>query len=181
MDLDVHLESIRNGDASAFGRFVAGAEHPVRESLRPFAAHVDSEAVVQEALLRVWQFSPRVVPDGRPNALLRYAVRIARNLAISELRRARVKGVDPSTLEEVPDVAPSAPPDPILRRAIAECREKLPLKPAAALSARIESGGADPDETLAARLGMRTNTFLQNFTRARKLLAECLESKGVAT
>jgi RNA polymerase sigma-70 factor (ECF subfamily) len=32
---------------------------------------------------------------------------------------------------------------------------------------------------LAERLGMRLNTFLQNFTRARKLLAECLEKRKV--
>jgi RNA polymerase sigma-70 factor (ECF subfamily) len=29
------------------------------------------------------------------------------------------------------------------------------------------------------RLGMKLNTFLQNFTRARKLLADCLRSRGV--
>lgn len=180
IDLDVHLDAIRLGDAAAFGRFVVGAERGVRESLRAVAVHVDTEAVVQEAFLRVWQFAPRVVPDGRPNALLRYAVRIARNLAISELRRTHAKGVDPKTLEEVPDVSPTAPPDPLLRRAIIECRDRLPLKPAQALSARLESAGTEPDEALASRLGMKTNTFLQNFTRARKMLAECLESKGVA-
>lgn len=180
IDLDVHLVAIRAGDDHAFGRFVAGAERAVRESLRPLAAHVDCEAVVQECFLRVWQLAPRIEPDGRPNAVLRWAVRVAKNLAIDELRRARAKGVDPEALERLPEMEPSAPPDPMLRRAIAECRDKLPPKPAQALAARIESGGAEPDETLAARLSMRTNTFLQNFGRARKLLAECLESKGVA-
>jgi RNA polymerase sigma-70 factor (ECF subfamily) len=33
--------------------------------------------------------------------------------------------------------------------------------------------------TLAERLGMRLNTFLQNVTRARKLLVECLERRHV--
>jgi hypothetical protein len=28
-------------------------------------------------------------------------------------------------------------------------------------------------------LGMRANTFLQNFTRARKLLLDCLQKKGI--
>lgn len=59
------------------------------------------------------------------------------------------------------------------------CRDELPEKPAAALMARLHAGGCDPDEVLAERLGMRLNTFLQNFTRARKLLAECLEARGV--
>ena len=180
IDLDVHLDAIRLGDVAAFGRFVAGAERGVRESLRSFAAQVDCEAVVQETFLRAWQLAPRLEADGRPNTLLRFAVRVARNLAISEARRARAKGVDPATLDEVPEISPSAPPDPILRRAIEECRDKLPQRPSQALAARIETGGAEPDEALAARLGMRTNTFLQNFSRARKLLGECLESKGVA-
>ena len=32
---------------------------------------------------------------------------------------------------------------------------------------------------LATKLGMRLNTFLQNFTRARKMLADCLKRAGV--
>lgn len=179
IDLDVHLAAIRIGDASAFARWLAGAERPVRESLRSFATHVDTEAALQEALLRAWQFAGRVEPDGKPNTLLRYAVRIARNVAISEARKARAKAVDPETLDSA-DPSPSAPPDPLLRRAIEDCRGALPQKPAMALAARIESGGAEPDEVLAERLGMRPNTFLQNFARARKMLAECLEGKGVA-
>jgi DNA-directed RNA polymerase specialized sigma24 family protein len=179
IDLDVHLAAIRLGDAGAFARWLAGAERPVRESLRPLAAHVDTESVLQEALLRAWQFATRVEPDGKPNGLLRYAVRIARNVAISEMRKSRAKAVDPETLDTA-DPSPVAPPDPILRRAIDDCRGALPQKPAMALAARIESGGAEADEVLAERLGMKPNTFLQNFTRARKMLAECLEGKGVA-
>jgi RNA polymerase sigma factor (sigma-70 family) len=178
IDLDVDLVAIRHGDVSAFARFIAGAERGIRESLRSFAARVDTEAVVQETLLRVWQVSPRVEPDGKPNALLRFAVRVARNLAIDETRRTRDTSVDPSVLAETAEIV-AAPPDPMLRRVIAACRDALPQKPAQALTARIESGGAEPDEVLASRLGMKTNTFLQNFTRARKLLAECLEGKGV--
>ncbi len=180
IDLDVHLEAIRLGDAGAFGRFIAGAERAVRESVRPLAMHVDSEAVVQETFLRVWQVAPRIENDGRPNSLLRFAVRVAKNLALDEVRRARIKSVDPAVLADAPDPTPVAPPDPILRRAILECQEALPQKPSLALRARIESGGSDTDEALASQLGMTKNTFLQNFTRARKLLGECLEKKGVA-
>jgi hypothetical protein len=54
----------------------------------------------------------------------------------------------------------------------------LPGKPAAALAERLAADGAS-DARLAARLGMTLNTFLQNFGRARRLLAECLGKRGV--
>jgi RNA polymerase sigma-70 factor (ECF subfamily) len=136
---------------------------------------VDTEAVLQEALLRVWQVAPRFVPDGRDNGLLRLAHRIAKNLALDGARRARAVPLEPG---DEPTLLPSLP-DPLLRGAIVRCREALPAKPAQALAARIESAGADDDRALAARLGMQPNTFLQNFTRARRLLAECLHEAGV--
>jgi RNA polymerase sigma-70 factor (ECF subfamily) len=74
---------------------------------------------------------------------------------------------------------PGGDGDPWLRRAIAECQARLPPRPALALQARLDSGGAERDELLAARLGMRRNTFLQNVTRARRLIAECLRRRGV--
>jgi RNA polymerase sigma factor (sigma-70 family) len=179
IDLDVHLAAIVAGDADAFARWLAGAEMPVRLSLASFAAVVDVEAVVQESLLRVWQVAPRFEPDGNPNGLLRFGVRIARNLAVSELRRTKTRPVEPADLEDHREVRASEP-DPMLRRAIIECRDKLPAKPREVLDARLHSAGADDDVTLAEALGMRLNTFLQNFSRARKLLAECLGKRGIA-
>jgi len=94
-----------------------------------------------------------------------------------------VSGVDDSTfarlVEQESEAVAMPPPDPLLRRAFFECRDQLPEKPAAALSARLEASG-EADEALAANLGMRANTFLQNFTRARKLLADCLQKKGIS-
>jgi DNA-directed RNA polymerase specialized sigma24 family protein len=179
------LAGIGAGDSGIFARWLALSEGRLRDSLRPFAARVDVEAVLQESLVRVWQVAPRFVPDGRPDALLRLAIRIARNLAVSELRRSRVDFVDPEFLERVLSDAPgmSTGPDrgsdPILRRAIEECRRMLPRKPAEAIQARIDSGGAEPDAVLAERLRMRRNTFLQNITRARRLLADCLRRRGI--
>ena len=68
---------------------------------------------------------------------------------------------------------------PMRSQVIAACRDKLPNKPALALAQRLEGGGREPDKVLAARAGMQTNTFLQNITRARKLLADCLRRHGV--
>lgn len=177
-DLDVYLAAIAGGDTVAFGRWMAGSEPAVRASLRSFAAVVDVEAVLQEALLRVWQVAPRFVPDGGANGLVRLAVRIARNLAVDELRRTRARPVEPGDLEAEVTVDVTAP-DPMLRTAIAECRDKLPPKPREAFDARLANDGARDDADLATSIGMRLNTFLQNFTRARKLLAECLGKRGV--
>jgi DNA-directed RNA polymerase specialized sigma24 family protein len=185
-DLDRHLAEIAAGDADAFGRFVAGGERRLRESLRSFAALVDVEAVLQESLLRIWQVAPRVQRDGRPDCLLRLAIRTARNLAIDEARRARRTALDPELLEraladtERAGALPADPPDPAFFSAVQRCHEALPDQPQRALGARLAAGGRDSDAVLATRLGMRVNTFLQNVTRARTLLAECLERRGFA-
>lgn len=181
MDLDVHLVAIVGGDTTAFGLWLAGTESTVRDSLRSFAAVVDVEAVLQEAMLRVWQVAPRFVPDGRPNGLLRLSIRIARNLAVSEVRKTRTRATEADDLEAAlaEDEPPVAAPDPMLRKAIVECRDKLPAKPREAFDARLASAGGQDDDDLAQAVGMRLNTFLQNFTRARKLLADCLKKRGV--
>src|SRR5262245_66019536 len=88
-DLDPYLPGIALGDEDSFAAWIAGAEGPLRRSLRRFAAAVDTESVVQETLLRIWQVARRCEPDGRPNSLLRLAFRIARNLAVDETRRRR--------------------------------------------------------------------------------------------
>ena len=176
-DLDIHLVAIGAGDRRAFAAWVAGAEMSLRSSLRRYATWVDAESVLQEALLRVWRLAPRVQLDGAPNALLRLAVRIARNLATDEIRR-RGRPI-PVDLHDEPALAEPIS-DPWLWKHIVECREKLRHKPALALDARISSAGAEPDTVLAARLNMRLNTFLQNVARARRQLAECLRRKGVA-
>lgn len=179
-DLDDHLDAIAAGDARAFAAWVAGAEHSIRASLSGFARSVDVEVVVQETLLRMWQVAPRVERDGRKNSLLRLALRTARNLAIDEVRRSgRTEPLPEQAAEDSPLAALPVEPDPLLRRAIAICREKLPPKPAQALDARLHDQGAEPDGSLAAALGMRLNTFLQNITRARKLLADCLKRQGI--
>jgi DNA-directed RNA polymerase specialized sigma24 family protein len=182
MNLDVHLHGILDRDTSAFARWMSGAEPAIRESLRSFARVVDVEAVLQEALLRVWNVAPRFVPDGAPNGLLRLGVRIARNLAISEVRRTKARPVeDFDRIMEESSAIEARPeePDPLLRQVIAKCYELLPDQPKRVLGLRLASSRAS-DGVSAETLGMRLNTFLQNFGRARKLLGECLRKNGVA-
>jgi RNA polymerase sigma factor (sigma-70 family) len=184
MDLDAFLPAILLGDTRAFAQWMARAEGPMRDSLRSFVTAIDVESILQESLLRVWQVAPRFVADGRPNGLLRLGLRIARNLAISEVRRTRAKPVPEEDLERALAIAEeghttSDGPDPLLRQVLAKCHERLPEKPRQALDARIAGEGGRSDDELAQIMGMRLNTFLQNFTRARKMLAECLKKAGV--
>jgi Ca-activated chloride channel family protein len=69
-DSDFLHAQIAAGDADAFGQWLAGAEPRVRGSLASFARVVDVEAVLQEALVRVWQVAPRFTPDGQPDSLI---------------------------------------------------------------------------------------------------------------
>ncbi len=180
-DSDVDLADIKLGDEKAFERWLAGAEVPLRHSLRRFASCVDAEAVMQETLLRTWQVAPRCKPDGKPNSLLRLALRIGRNLALSEIRKHRFDTLTSSEEEDVAEIPAvgSSLPDPLLRERIKACFERLPRKPAAALRARLNSEGREPDWRLAEQLGLRLNTFLQNITRARRFLAQCLQQFGI--
>lgn len=182
MDLDIYLPAILDGDKGAFGRWMASAEGPLRDSLRTFVTVVDVESVLQEALVRVWQVAPRFVPDGKPNGLFRLSIRIARNLAISEVRRTRARALPEEEIGRAlveHEATGIEEPDPLLRDVIARCRERLPEQPRRALDSRIGAAGREGDEAIAQALHMRLNTFLQNFGRARKLLAECLAKAGI--
>ena len=179
-DLDVHLPRIVEGDAHAYGVFLASAEPVVRMSLRSFATKVDVEAVLQESFLRLWQVAPKVVVDDKGNCLLRLGMRIARNLALDEMKRRREEALPDSVSGDGAEHGyEPAPLDPFLNERIRTCFEKLPGQPKAALAARIENAPGEHDGALAQRLGMRLNTFFQNVARARKLMLECLSRVGV--
>jgi RNA polymerase sigma-70 factor (ECF subfamily) len=175
------LGAMVGGDANAFARWASSVEQPLRSALRAFATSVDTEAVLQETLLRIWQVVPRFKHDGQPNALLRFAMRTARNVAVTEWRRQGRADQQEALERHLSAEATIAPitPDPYLREHIVKCRDKLPGQPKVALEQRLAADGTLDDSALAARLGMSLNTFLQNFTRARKFLKECLEKAGV--
>lgn len=174
--LETAFGRAESGDADAFAEWMAIAEHPLRRSLARFARAVDVEVVVQETFLRMWLVAcddTRRLEGG--NASLKFALGVARNVAHEELRKTRLF----QFVDEVPEPV-SVPnlPDPALRKAINECMGRLPEKPRTALNARVQDGHL-PDRDLAAGARMKLNTFLQNIVRARKLMAECLEKRGV--
>jgi DNA-directed RNA polymerase specialized sigma24 family protein len=170
-----------SGDADAFAEWMGMVEYPMRRSLAAFARAVDVEVVVQESFLRMWLIAcdPARCLEGE-NASLKFALGLARNVALEELRRTRIyQYIDDKSSDALPEIciAPEFP-DPALRRAIHECLDRLPAKPKTALRARIQDGDL-PDRDLAQDAGMKLNTFLQNIVRARKFMARCLENKGV--
>lgn len=184
MTVDQEREQIKAmaaGDQETFAWWASRAEGPLRRSLRAFATVVDTEAVLQEALLRIWQVAPRFEHDGQPNALLRLGMRTVRNVAISECRRygkvAQQEALEQHLLMEA-TIGPEEI-DPHLRRRLHECGDKLPPQPKSVLGTRLRAAGTSDDATLAKSVGMSLNTFLQNFTRARKLMRECLEAAGI--
>lgn len=179
--IDRAFAGTRAGNARAFAAWVRLTESQLRRGLRPFAPHVDVEAVLQEGLLRMWKLAPALRLTG-PDASLRYALRIVKNLAISEARRnARLTPLELEALDRLPEVSvdPDPLPDPRLRQLIEKCIALLPNRPRHALLARLDDSGRASDRELAANLRMKLNTFLQNIVRARRLVAECLARHGV--
>lgn len=183
-DLDRLLAPIQAGDRGAFAEWVTLATPCLVRRLYPYAPAIDPQEILQETLLRLWQQAPRFVPDGQPNAFLRFAVRCARNLACDGLRRSRrapqpVGDLTLSPAAERQLATEPLEPDPALRRLLKAGLARLPAGPRAALEARLGGRAALPDSVLAARLGMRPNTFVQNIVRARRRLASYLAAAGV--
>ncbi|MCC6650839.1 MAG: hypothetical protein IT348_06790 [Candidatus Eisenbacteria bacterium] len=181
-ELDGLWEQAGGSDPQAFGQWAGRVERPVRLYLRPWAARVDVECIVQEALLRMWVRANdgEAEPLTGENASLRWCCRVAWNLARNEARkRGREVVTDPQEMPET-SVSPEEHSSPGLRRAIAECVQALGEKLRSVLLARLEDHGLRGDLALAESLDMTKNTFLQNIVRARKQVAACLEGKGVA-
>jgi DNA-directed RNA polymerase specialized sigma24 family protein len=179
--LEAEFRQAGLGDPDAFARWMAMVERPLRRSLARFARAIDVEVVVQEALMRMWLVvcDPTQRLEGL-NASLRFALGVARNVALEELRRTRLyQFLDDKALNQLPEFSFNPElPDPALGDAIRECLDRLPGKPKTAITARIQEGHL-PDRDMARGARMKLNTFLQNIVRARRLIANCLEKRGV--
>jgi DNA-directed RNA polymerase specialized sigma24 family protein len=179
--LEAAFRRAQYGDRDAFAEWMGMVEHPLRRSLARFARAVDVEVAVQETFLRMWLFAsdPQKSLEGE-NASLRFALAVARNVALEEVHHAHLERfVDLDNLEQLSEGRfTPAMPDPALAKAIADCVGRLPKQPNRALTARIQDGHL-PDRELARGVRMKLNTFLQNIVRARRLVAECLEKRGV--
>jgi DNA-directed RNA polymerase specialized sigma24 family protein len=179
-EIDRLWELVCIGDRVGTGDWMGRVERPIRAALRPYARAVDTEAITQETLLRMWGFAQ---DDGfeltGENASLRYAIRVAQGLARNDARkRGRAVLLPPEDMPEIA-VQPDEPLSPAFVKAVAECWELVTGKPRMAIAARMSWGAARPDRETAEALSMTTNTFLQNVVRARRQLAGCLAGKGI--
>ncbi|MGD8377583.1 MAG: sigma-70 family RNA polymerase sigma factor [Acidobacteriota bacterium] len=166
----------------AFADWMSLVELPLRRALSRWSRAVDVEVVVQETLLRMWIRAVDGPPlEGRAVSL-RFAHKVARNVAHEEARRARTGRLVPLDVEDDPpelSVDPQPGSDHGLRRVIRKCIEALPRRPREALRARLKLGAVTPDRDIASGLRMKPNTFLQNIVRARRFLEDCLARNGV--
>ena len=186
MSIDETFEAARRDaplNHEGFARWMSLVERPLRASLRRFARAVDVEVVMQETFLRMWIAlnDPARTFTGE-NATLRFALRVARLVALEEVRAARHGHLVP--LEELdPSREPEVPPEPVrdagFLHAIRECIDRLSGAPKRALLARLHGGHTHGDRVLASLVRMQLNTFLQNIVRARRAVADCLASKGL--
>jgi len=89
--LDELFALVRLGEPEAFAEWMGMAELPLRRSLRRFARAVDVEAVMQEMFMRMWLVAsdPQRSLEGTA-ASLKFAFRVARNVALEETRRHRL-------------------------------------------------------------------------------------------
>lgn len=178
-EIDELWARVWRGDREAFGDWMGRVERPIRRSLSRFARNVEPEVVVQETLMRMWVLAQKSDRElNGADASLRFAIRMARNIALNELRR-RGREVPLPEDDDFEQTPPEPPSDPALARAIRDCLDRLAGQPLKAMRARIELGHQMADKVLAQMLGMTTNTLLQNIVRARRQIAGCLEGKGI--
>jgi DNA-directed RNA polymerase specialized sigma24 family protein len=173
--VDEIYRQVQKGSHEAFASWLALCEMQLRKSLQPFATLIDDESVLQEGLERMWLLAPKLKLKGE-NASLRFALRLMRNLAISEIRRRRREVPWEPGHSDEGFSGPDPPTDPAVMRAIRKCLDKLPSRPSEALLARLRAG---PDRELARGVGMKLNAFYKNIGRARKFMEECLRGAGV--
>lgn len=146
----------------------------LRRSLSWARCLVDTESVVQQALLITWNNAPRIERGTKTDPLLAYALKVSRNEALKELPPRDTLPVDMDQEVPEPEVL-----SPLFRAGVSLCFDTLPERPKIALRVRIEDGGTRTDEELAQHLGMTKGTYQQNLHRARVTIQDCLRRHGI--
>ncbi len=176
-DDDALMRGLRARDSDAL-RNVAECygEIPFRIGCRMLADPVEAEDIAQEALLRLWNYADRWV-EGGPG-IAAWLSRVGTNLCIDRLRKTRRQ-----TNEEAPDRADETPladaaiESDEVKQAVIECIGGLPERQRASI---ILTYYEQLSNQLAAdNLEMNIKAFESLLYRARGILKDCVEGKGV--
>ena len=178
------LERTRSGDSSAFNLLVERHSPDLYRIIhRMTSDSSETEAIVQESFLRVWQIlrSPRSRAQDWTKPFFPYLVTIAINLARDRWRKDRF--LDFSGLEDIQEVLPSPMPDPEAQveetetlRALAEAVAQLPTAYKGVIALRYEAGLSYAE--IAEILELPINTVRTHLRRAKIRLREVLAERG---
>lgn len=178
------LERTRSGDSSAFNLLVERHSPDLYRIIHRMSSDSsETEAIVQETFLRVWQIlrSPRSRAQDWTKPFFPYLVTIAINLARDRWRKDRF--LDFSGLEDIQEVLPSPMPDPEAQveetetlRALAEAVAELPTAYKAVIALRYEAGLSYAE--IAEILELPINTVRTHLHRAKIRLREVLAERG---
>ncbi len=167
----VLLARASNGDEQAFSAIVDRHYGLVfRVAARILAEPSDAEDVAQEAFVKLWR-DPAVIDN--PAALKGWLARVARNLAIDRIRRAKPASAD--GLDELPDAATG--PDGRLRHAqaaelVAGAIAGLPERQRTALQLTYFEGLGNQETAEVMQVSVEAVESL--LSRARRTLRETL-------
>jgi len=166
------------GDASAFDAVVAGYERRVFAFLgRMGFDAATAEDLAQDTFVRVWRHRARF--DAGRGSLAAWVFSIARNVALTEWRRAGRRPTGQAVDGALEDVASPDDASESLERA--ERQERLRRALAAlsdadrtAIAFSYVDGLSAPEA--AALIGCRADAYRTRLSRARRRLAELLET-----
>lgn len=169
------VEAAARGDAAALGTLLDRHERQARAMAADLLGpRTDLDDLLQEARLRAVR---SIGTFQRRSAFATWYVRIAMNLALTELRRRRLVAAVP--LEAAADAAaPAADPSRDaerreLRERLADAVERLPAGLRAVFDL-VHRGGEAPS-AVAARLGLPAATVRTRLFHARRRLREALD------
>jgi RNA polymerase sigma-70 factor, ECF subfamily len=178
------LERIRSGDSSAFNLLVERYSPDLFRIIRRMTSDSsETEAIVQESFLRVWQIlhAPRSRVQDWTKPFFPYLVTIAMNLVRDRWRKDRF--LDFSGLEDIQEVLPSPLPDPEALveatetlQALAEAVAELPNAYKAVIALRYEAGLSYTE--IAELLELPINTIRTHLRRAKIQLRKVLAEQG---
>ena len=171
------LERLRRQDADALeeltARYRAYVNTVLSHMLRGTGTREDVEELCADVFLTLWQHADQP----RPGHLKPWLGTVARNLALSWLRKRRALTMDLDELE-LPDLGPGLEDEAIRRELAAAVRRAVDrLRPKDREVFLRYYFYLQPAETIAAELGLAPASVRSRLSRGRELLRKKLEKE----